>query len=876
MPLTRNTLRAIVSESCGFPTCASLLMNNTLRSALVSLVVSTLLAASTAQALPTKTVPDSMQTSGFVAITAGYGHTCALTNGGGVKCWGDNSSGQLGDGTSTSRSVPRDVTGLTSGVTAISAGYSHSCALIGTGVIKCWGANWYGQLGDGTTTTRYLPTSVISITNDASAISAGNAHTCAVTGGGGVKCWGRNQDYRLGDGTTTDRWFPVAVSSISTGTTAVSAGYAHTCAIVNGGAKCWGFNGAGQLGDGTNTSRPAPIDVAGLSSGVTLLAAGSWHTCARAAPGIVKCWGSDQYGELGIGGSAGRTTPVTVTALLADVVQIGAGTADDNSYSCALSVAGAVSCWGANRYGQIGDGSTSNKSYPADVIGLSPTVNAIGTGMHHACAIAATGMYCWGSNSNGQLGDGTVTRSARPGDVFGLGAGVTGMGSGDWGACAVVGGLAKCWGNNRSKQLGNAAAPDSSVPADVTVSGLGAGITVVDGALDANCAIVGGAVKCWSYGSVSSFSAMTAGVTSLASAYVHNCAIVNGGAKCWGMNNNGQLGDGTTTGSGPVDVVGLASGVSSIAVGTSYSCAVVLGSARCWGANYSGQLGDGTATQRSLPITVTGLTGGIAAIVAGQSQACALTTGGGVKCWGWNGSGGVGDGTYAQRFAPVDVLGLSSGVVALASASDHTCALMDGGIVKCWGGNSRGQLGDGTTTSRNAPVEVQGLGPGVTAIMAGGLNYEGHTCALLGSGAMKCWGDNKYGQLGDNAPIVRTRPVTVTGITGQPELNLDYPSGLPGSHFRVVGTDFPANAIAAITVDGVVAGHIKTDSFGGFLFFVSTANANLGTHHVSATVNPTATTTFTLASNAPLRQKEGSGTVLSATPANVFVPAVAR
>ena len=235
---------------------------------------------------------------GVAAIAAGDDHTCALTASGGVKCWGTNWSGQLGDGTTDDRLTPVDVSGLSSGVTAIAASRYHTCALTVSGGVMCWGA---GPLGDGTTDARLIPVDVSGLSSGVTAIAAGGNHTCALTASGGVKCWGENAFGQLGDGTIDARLTPVDVSGLSSGVTAIAAGVSHTCALtVSGGVKCWGENGDGQLGNGTDYSRLTPVDVSGLSSGVVDIAAGWRHTCALTASGGVKCWGSNDYGQLGI------------------------------------------------------------------------------------------------------------------------------------------------------------------------------------------------------------------------------------------------------------------------------------------------------------------------------------------------------------------------------------------------------------------------------------------------------------------------------------------------------------------------------------------------------------------------------------------------
>jgi alpha-tubulin suppressor-like RCC1 family protein/pimeloyl-ACP methyl ester carboxylesterase len=284
--------------------------------------------------------------------------------GGGVKCWGANSTGQLGDGTTTSRLTPVDVSGLASGVAAIAAVGEHTCAVTTSGGVKCWGSNWRGQLGDGTTTDRLTPVDVSGLASGVAAIAAGGEHTCAVTTSGGVKCWGRNEYGQLGDGTTTDRLTPVDVSGLTGGVVAIAAGWRHTCALTTGGGvKCWGLNNQGQLGDGTGASRLTPVNVSGLMDGVAAIAAGGFYTCALTTGGGVKCWGNNWYGQLGDGTTTRRLTPVDVSGLASGVAAIAAGL----EHTCALTTGGGAKCWGYNQYGQLGidPGWT-----PVDVVGF--------------------------------------------------------------------------------------------------------------------------------------------------------------------------------------------------------------------------------------------------------------------------------------------------------------------------------------------------------------------------------------------------------------------------------------------------------------------------------------------------------------------------
>jgi len=526
-------------------------------------------------------------------------------------------SGQLGDGTATDRLTASDVMGLTSGVSAISAGASHTCALTSGGGAKCWGHNGRGQLGDGSTTQHLSAVDVTGLTSGVSALSAGPSHTCALTSGGGVKCWGFNVYGQVGDGTTADRLTAVDVTGLTSGASAVAAGSWHSCALTSvGRVKCWGDITFGQLGDGTSEHRATAVDVLGLGPGASAIAAGYMHTCALIGGGGVRCWGRNDYGQVGDGTTAWRLTAVDVVGLASGVAAIAAG----DYHTCAPTSAGDVRCWGWNEYRQLGDGSAMDRLTPVAVVGLPSGTRALAAGQAHTCALTSGGgVKCWGENAWGQLGDGTTTERATPVDVVGL----------------------------------------------------------------------------------------TSGVTAIAAGQAHTCALTSGGGvKCWGWNGLGQLGDGTTNDQRTaVDVSGLTSGVTAIAAGRIHTCALTsAGNVKCWGSNYAGQLGDGTTTDRLTPVDVAGLTGAIGAIAGGGEHTCALADGGGVECWGWNAHGQLGDGTTIDRLTAVGVVGLARGVAAIAAGGYHSCALTGGGA-KCWGWNEYGQLGNGEG-NRLVPVTV--------------------------------------------------------------------------------------------------------------------------------------------------------------------------
>lgn len=344
-------------------------------------------------------------------IAAGLSHSCALTQANGLKCWGGNGYGMLGDGTTTNRATAVRTSGLKSGVRSVGGGSAHTCALIKGGAVKCWGINNSGQLGDGTVSSHYTPKPVKTLRSGVVGLAVGNAHNCAIMEAGGVKCWGHNAAGQLGDGTNTNRFVPVAVKGLKSGVIALAASSFHTCALMRSGSvKCWGVNEHGELGDGTKTNRLTPVAVKGLRNVVAIASPSSYsHTCALTEGGGAFCWGMNTHGQLGDGTTTDRTKPVPVQGLSRNVKAIAPG----GLHTCALLSSGAVRCWGYNLYGQLGDGSQDDRNVPGSVPGIDAV--ALAGGGFHTCALAKNGRaWCWGYNVGGQLGDGTMEDRTTP------------------------------------------------------------------------------------------------------------------------------------------------------------------------------------------------------------------------------------------------------------------------------------------------------------------------------------------------------------------------------------------------------------------------------------------------------------------------------
>jgi alpha-tubulin suppressor-like RCC1 family protein len=361
--------------------------------------------------------------SDVTAIAAGYQHTCAVTTSGTVKCWGANESGQLGNGTTTDSSKPVDVTGLTSKAIAITAGAHHTCALTNAGGVECWGRNDGGQLGNGTNINSSTPVDVHGLASGVTAVAAGSGWVCALTSASGVKCWGWNRFGQLGNGSTDpSSATPTDVAGLTSGVTAISANGLHACALTNDDqVKCWGST-AGTGPASTANQSNVPVDVSGLRDS-TAITAGGLHACAITSTGGVDCWGTNHEGELGNGSKTDSYSPVAVSTLTRRASAMAVGSTDDflPTHSCALTSAGAVKCWGPNKDGQLGNGSTRDRSRPVEVLDLTGGVVAIAVGGSHTCAITtARRLKCWGDNSHGQLGNGSFTISPTAVNVVGF------------------------------------------------------------------------------------------------------------------------------------------------------------------------------------------------------------------------------------------------------------------------------------------------------------------------------------------------------------------------------------------------------------------------------------------------------------------------
>jgi len=344
-------------------------------------------------------------------VTAGAGHTCGLASDGSAYCWGDGEDGQLGGGSTDDSPVPAGVSGRHF-FTALATGGLHTCGLVG-GVAYCWGENEFGSLGIGATDVApHAEPTLVAGGFRFRLLAAGGGQTCGITTLDVAYCWGANDRGQVGDGSTTDRPDAVMVGGGLT-FVSLSAGGSHTCGLTaTGAAYCWGGNFYGQLGHGDTAESHVPVGVAG-GHVFAEISGGATHTCGVTTTGVAYCWGSDRYGQVGDGGGA-DTMPITSPAPVAGGMRFSTVSAGEGLHTCGLTTTGTPYCWGDNFYGEVGDGSTINRSAPAAVNTAFTFVAAAAGGSHSCGRTTSAGLYCWGFNAVGQLGNGTLTNSTQP------------------------------------------------------------------------------------------------------------------------------------------------------------------------------------------------------------------------------------------------------------------------------------------------------------------------------------------------------------------------------------------------------------------------------------------------------------------------------
>jgi alpha-tubulin suppressor-like RCC1 family protein len=354
---------------------------------------------------------------------------------------------------------------------SLSAKQDSNCMIDSAGLIKCWGVNDYGQLGDGTKVFKNTPVTVANISG-AKHVAMGYNHACAITQTGEVSCWGDNNNGQLGDGTQTARLQATAVTGLAAKATQLALSYQSTCALLETGAvQCWGSNSQGELGLADNKivrkTTPTAVTI-GSNLKVKRVVAGKHHVCAISENNALFCWGANDNGQLGLNDKTTRYLPTAVN-IAGSVQQVAAGF----FHTCAASASG-VYCWGLNNKGQLGNNSTVDASVPILVNGLA-NASSLALGKEHSCAVTNDNkIFCWGSRQAGQTGQAiSATEDKTPIQISSL-LGKRELSAGDFHTCSIEGvdsSLAvKCWGKNDLGQLGNGDNKDSATPVSVKLN----------------------------------------------------------------------------------------------------------------------------------------------------------------------------------------------------------------------------------------------------------------------------------------------------------------------------------------------------------------------------------------------------------------------
>jgi alpha-tubulin suppressor-like RCC1 family protein len=710
-------------------------------------------------------------------------------------------------------------------VTKLSQGSSaeHKCAVLRTGKVLCWGANEYGQLGLGTTSTQeFVPLTVTGVT-DAVDVAVGGDHTCILRAGGAVQCMGRNDHGQLGDGTATDRSTPVDVLNSAgtgplTGVTSISLNRSFTCATVNTSALCWGrdaglsgWNGSANV----IVTHTLPLTVSGVSD-VADVATGIGTACALTNAGKVQCWGYSSDGQMGTGTVSATAISVPVTmkdptgaADLTGVTALRMGP----DFTCVIVSAGHQLCTGYNYYQTLGDGTDTDSILPVTttVTGTAAALASVvqsAPGQYHGCALTAGGtVHCSGSGYDGVLGigldypEGTATRVVTVTTALGGPplSGVLEIASGYDSTCARTAAAVYCWGDGSFGRLGsgvfdNMLSPHLTIvipPAassDNYLSHLSFDQgTLVPDFISTTQEYVLTDVP-YTYSVMMTY---TTNSTAIFWKSVDGCyAYVDGDPltcdlarynsltatiKIQAEDLSERLYTVTITRPVGVPVEPLVAPVTKLSHGAAagHKCAVLrTGQVLCWGANEYGQLGLGTTSKEEfVPLTVTGVTDAVD-VAVGKFHTCVLRAGGTVQCMGRNHLGQLGDGTATDRSTPVDVLNSAgtsplTGVTRISLGELSTCAAANASAL-CWGRDAGLNDAGVDEITRTLPLTVAGVS-GVVDVAAG--NYS--ACVLTNAGKVQCWGANMSGVLGiGSSPSIAaiSVPVTMKDPTGAADL----------------------------------------------------------------------------------------------------------
>ena len=678
----------------------------------------------------------------FQSVSIGDNHSLGIDTSGKLWAWGDSASGVLGIEGKTSRATPVQITASNGSVTefqGISAGSSKSLAIDEEGNLWSWGENNCVQLradGGGVVTYDSLPVQITvsngSVTKFQSAI-AGYCKNFVIDIEGNLWGWGYNGEGQLGDGTTTGRTTPVQITASNGSVTkfqSVSVGYYHSLAIdIEGNLWAWG---SGMLGDGTTTTRTTPVQITASNGSVTKfqsVSAGNAYSMAIDIEGNLWAWGYNYDGYLGDGTATDRLSPVQITASNGNVTKFQSVSAG-NDNTLAIDINENLWAWGKNQYGQLGDGTATDRLSPVQITASNGSVTkfqSISVGDYYSIAIDInnnayyTGLPFIANNkiksnfsiSKLELCNNRIYALSEENNLW-------------------------AWGENYQGQLGDGMSITGYTPVQIMLSNK----------------------------SITKFQNISA------KAYDYSIAIdINRNLWAWGNNNHGKLGDGTTTTrTTPVQITasnGSVTKFQNISSNFDHSIAIdIEGNLWGWGYNVYGQLGDGTTTDKTAPVQITASNGSVTkfqSVSVGSYHSLAIDINGNLWAWGSNSYGALGDGTGVMQTSPVQITASNGSVTKFQSVSVgnfYSLAIDIEGNLWAWGNNESGQLGNGTSINSSRPVQIIASNGTVTkfkGISAG----SAHSLAMDINGNLWAWGSNSYAQIDENLDWKITSPLMI-------------------------------------------------------------------------------------------------------------------
>jgi RHS repeat-associated protein len=719
-------------------------------------------------------------------ITEGADTTFLVRGDGSVTAAGANTYGQLGDGTTTERHTPEAILGLhgvrsiVSGTNALGASTNDTLAVTWSGQLLGAGANSNGELGNGTTTARSLFEQVPGLANVVGAAEGGN-FSLAVESNGSVYSWGKNAYGELGLGNTTEEHSPQQITTLA-GVSQVAATDASGFALKsNGTVWSWGYDGHGQLGNGETMNETSPHEISGLT-GVTQISAGHQFIVAVKSNGTVYSWGANSSGKLGDGTTTDKLSPVQVKMPEGvDITQVAAG----RSFAAAISQSGSLYVWGSNSNGQFAngkEGSTEESDLPVQITGVSG-VTQIAAGDVSLTAIINGAVEVWGADGYGQLGDNATTNKDTPQQVnaFNQGTRTVLTEGADTTFLARDDGSVMAAGANTHGQLGDGTTTERHTPEAILglhgVRSIASGTNALGASTNDTLAVTWSG-QLWGTGANtdgelgngtttgrSQFEQISGLANVIGAAEGENFSLAvesNGNIYSWGKNTNGELGLGNTTEEHTPQQITALSSVTQVAATDASSFALESnGTVWSWGYDGHGQLGDGKTTPETSPHEISGLTG-VTQIAAGHQFMVAVKSNGTVYSWGANSSGKLGDGTTTEKLSPVQVKTLEGvDIVQVAAGRSFAAAISQGGSLYVWGSNSNGQFGngkEGSTEESDVPIQITSIS-GATQIAAGDVSLT-----AVVNGVVEVWGADGYGQLGDNATTNKDTPQKAPGF----------------------------------------------------------------------------------------------------------------